>query len=88
MENQSAAAKEPAFNDDDFDDEDEDFNEMLLDLEGKSQASDELSQGQKSRMEKNKLKAIALKKARLMTNPYNHKNGEKKINSVKREEVN
>ena len=78
MDNQAEAAKEPAFNDDDFEDDDEDFNEMLLDLEGKSQASDELSQGQKSRMEKNKLKAIALKKARLMTNPYNHKNGEKK----------
>ena len=63
---------------DDFGDEDDaDLNNMLEEIEEESgsfsqpQSSQELSQGQKARMEKNKLKAVALKKSRLMANPYN-----------------
>ena len=60
---------------DEFGDEDDsELNNMLDQIEetgSQSQSSQELSQGQKDRMEKNKLKAVALKKSRLMANPYN-----------------
>ena len=60
---------------DDFGDQDDaELNDMLQDIEesnSQQPSSQELSQAQKVRMEKNKLKAVALKKSRLMANPYN-----------------
>ena len=62
---------------DDFGDEDDaELNNILEEIEesgsqSQPQCGQELSQGQKARMEKNKLKAVALKKSRLMANPYN-----------------
>jgi len=60
---------------DEFGGDDDELNDMLQEIDSNPQVTDEepLSQGQKNRMEKNKLKAVALKKARLMTNPYNSK---------------
>jgi len=53
------------FSDDDFDDKE--LNSLFDQMENKA----DLSEGQKVRMEKNKLKALALKKSRLLSNPYN-----------------
>ena len=61
---------------DEFGDDDDELHDMLQEIDTNPQATTDeepLSQGQKNRMEKNKLKAVALKKARLMTNPYNSK---------------
>jgi len=56
---------------DPFSDDDQDFDELVGSLEeSEAPDHDELSEGQKARMEKNKLKALALKKSRLLAHPY------------------
>ena len=52
---------------------DHELNSVLDKIENET----DLSEGLKARMEKNKLKALALKKARLLSNPYD-KNKSKK----------
>jgi len=54
-----------------FDDDDEDFLNLVESGEDSTSApSSGMSEGQKSRAEKNRLKALALKKARLTSRPY------------------
>ena len=65
------------FSDEDVDDKD--LNSIFDKMENETN----LSEGQKSRMEKNKLKALALKKARLMSNPYDKNKPNKKTQSTK-----
>lgn len=66
-------------NEDPFNDDDDlDLDELV----GATETSDnsqniELSMGQKARIEKNKLKALALKKSRLLAHPYNKSGGVK-----------
>ena len=66
-------------NEDPFNDDDDlDLDELV----GATETSDnsqniELSVGQKARIEKNKLKALALKKSRLLAHPYNKSGGVK-----------
>jgi len=60
------------------DDDDDDFNELLQE----TSEPVELSQGQIKRMEKNKLKAIALKKARLTSHPYNNSSSKTSVKAT------
>ena len=53
---------------------DQDLNSVLDKIENETN----LSEGQKNRMQKNKLKALALKKARLLSNPYEKTKSKKK----------
>jgi len=63
---------------DPFSDDDQDFSEIVGNIEDSDQSqSIELSVGQKARIEKNKLKALALKKSRLLAHPYNNSGGTK-----------
>ena len=70
-------------------DDDDGLNDMLQELDDNSQqqVNNELSQGQKKRMEKNKLKALALKKAKLMAHPYNNKKLESKTTVSKEKKL-
>ena len=53
---------------------DQDLNSVLDKIENET----DLSEGQKARMQKNKLKALALKKARLLSNPYDKEKSKKR----------
>ena len=53
---------------------DQDLNSVLDKIENET----DLSEGQKARMQKNKLKALALKKARLLSNPYEKEKSKKR----------
>jgi len=67
-----------SFCDDDVDDKE--LNSIFDKIENETN----LSEGQKSRMEKNKLKALALKKARLLSNPYDKNKPSKKSQTAPR----
>lgn len=72
-------------NDDPFSDDDQDFDDIVGNTNlSETQKNVELSEGQKARIEKNKLKALALKKSRLHAHPYN-KNGSSAKSSVIKE---
>ena len=81
LEQDNGVDEDPFSDDDDFD-----LEELVKTTETSDQSENvELSVGQKSRMEKNKLKALALKKSRLLAHPYQKSGGEVKKASVVKE---
>jgi len=77
-------------NDDPFsDDDDLDLDDVVRAAEtsDKTPRSDELSVGQLARMEKNKLKALALKKSRLLAHPYKKSGDVAKASVVKEKKL-